>query len=120
MPQNVRKGEELHEEKLKVFLQQNQLIEDLQSELQVSQFSNGFSNLTYLLVIEGKELVLRRPPFGAIKRGHDMGREYKVLSQLHQSFPKAPKAYSYTEDQDILGAPFYVMEKVDGIILSVK
>ena len=120
MAQKVRKGEELKEESLKVFLQKNQLIEDIKSELEVSQFSTGFSNLTYLLKIEGKELVLRRPPVGAIKRGHDMGREFKVLSGLNEGFPKAPKVYVYTEDMDVIGASFYVMEKIDGIILSAR
>ena len=86
MGQNVRKGEELKEESLKGFLLENQLIDSVQSDLDVSQFSNGFSNLTYLLQIENKEYVLRRPPFGAIKRGHDMGREYKVLSKLNNAF----------------------------------
>ena len=120
MAQNVRKGEELNEQPLKAFLQKKQLIEDTQSGLQVSQFSNGFSNLTYLLQIENKEYVLRRPPVGAIKRGHDMGREYKVLSNLNKTFSKVPKAYAYTEDADIIGASFYIMEKMDGIILSAK
>ncbi len=120
MAQQVRKGEELNEENLKRFLLDNTLIEQVSSDLEVSQFSNGFSNLTYLLKIENKELVLRRPPFGAIKRGHDMGREFKVLSRLHKAFSKAPEAFAYTEDTDIIGASFYVMEKVDGIILSFK
>lgn len=120
MPQTVRKGEELAEGPLKAFLHQHNLIGDPKSELQVSQFSNGYSNLTYLVQIENKEYVLRRPPFGAIKRGHDMGREYKVLSRLQQAFSRAPQAYAYTENPDIIGASFYVMEKVDGIILSAK
>ncbi len=120
MAQKVRKGEELNEPNLKNFLQQNQLIEDVNSDLEVSQFSIGFSNLTYLLKIENKELVLRRPPKGAIKRGHDMGREFKVLSGLNKGFSKAPKAYVYTEDAEIVGAPFYLMEYIEGIIISAK
>jgi len=120
MAQKVRKGEELNEITLKKYLQENNLIENVDSLLEVSQFSTGFSNLTYLLQIENKEMVLRRPPFGASKRGHDMGREYKVLSGLNKTFPKVPKVYAYTEDDSVLGASFYVMEKIDGIILSSK
>ena len=120
MAQKVRKGEELNEQPLKDFLHKNGLIEDSTSELNVSQFSTGFSNLTYLLEIENKELVLRRPPVGAIKRGHDMGREFKVLTGLNKEFSKAPIAYVYTEEADIIGASFYIMEKVDGIILSMN
>lgn len=120
MAQNVRKGEELNEQSLISFLYQHQLINSTDSVIDISQFSTGFSNLTYLLKIENKELVLRRPPAGAIKRGHDMGREFKVLSGLNKGFAKAPKAYVYTEDKAIIGASFYIMEKVDGIILSAK
>lgn len=118
--QNVRKGEELNEASLRPFLMKHGLINDINSPLIVDQFSQGFSNLTYLLKIDGKEIVLRRPPFGAIKRGHDMGREYKVLSRLFQTFSKSPKALAFTEDKEILGAPFYIMEKVEGIILNYK
>ncbi|WP_235016314.1 phosphotransferase family protein [Aquimarina sp. AU474] len=117
--QNVRKGEELNEKTLKIFLEKEGLIDHNQSDWTVTQFTHGYSNLTYLLQIEEKEYVLRRPPFGAIKRGHDMGREFKVQSGIYTSFPKVPKMYAYTEDEDILGCPFYIMEKVDGIILNV-
>ncbi len=120
MQQNVRKGEELNEKNLKQFLQQQGLIDQEHSDLDVFQFQNGFSNLTYLLGIEDKEFVLRRPPAGAIKRGHDMGREYKVLSHLNKAFAKAPKAFAYEENAEVIGAPFYIMEKVEGIILTSK
>jgi len=116
----VRKGEGLHEEHLKKFLLQEGLIKDKKSELTVRQFSHGYSNLTYLLKIEEKEYVLRRPPFAAPKRGHNMGREYKVLHNLHEVFDKTPRTYAYSEDTDILGAPFYLMNKVDGIILTAR
>ncbi len=118
--QKVRKGEELHEANLKQYLFENQLINDRKSPLNIYQFSTGFSNLTYQLDIEEKSLVLRRPPVGAVKRGHDMGREFKVLSGLNKGFTKVPKVYTYTENADIIGASFYIMEKIDGIILSAK
>jgi len=120
MAQKVRAGEELNEANLKAFLQKNGLIEDANSNWEVSQFSTGFSNLTYLIQIENKEYVLRRPPNGAIKHGHDMGREYKVLTGLNKGFSKAPKAYAYTENVEVNGAPFYIMEKVDGHIITMK
>jgi aminoglycoside phosphotransferase (APT) family kinase protein len=120
MAQNTRQGESLNEVSLKEYLKSNNLILNTNSALNVSQFSNGFSNLTYLLEIENKEYVLRRPPVGAIKRGHDMGREFRVLSGLNRGFSKAPKAFAYTENNEIIGASFYIMEKVDGIILSFE
>lgn len=113
-------GEELPEEALKSYLVKQGLIEDAESPMTAVQFSGGFSNLTYLLDIEEKEFVLRRPPAGAIKRGHDMGREYKVLSHLYPHFPQVPRTFAYTEDTGILGAPFYLMEKVEGIILTLR
>ncbi len=116
----VLKGEELNIENLKQYLLGLDLISDTTSELNVRQFTNGFSNLTYLLKIENKEYVLRRPPFGAIKRGHDMNREYKVLSHLKKEFSKIPEVYGYTEDPEIIGSSFYIMEKIDGIILNAK
>ena len=120
LTQTVRKGEELHAENLKRFLLQNNLIDSEKSELMIRQFYNGYSNLTYLLKIEEKEYVLRRPPFAAPKRGHNMGREFKVLSKLHNVFEKTPVTYAYTEDVEILGAPFYIMNKVEGIILTAR
>ncbi|MBP2832060.1 phosphotransferase family protein [Aquimarina sp. U1-2] len=118
--QKVRKGEELNEKALKQFLQDEHLIQSDQSNLEIEQFTHGYSNLTYLLRIENKEYVLRRPPFGAIKRGHDMDREFKVQSTIYSAFPKVPKMYAFTEDKTILGCPFYIMEKIEGIILNTK
>jgi aminoglycoside phosphotransferase (APT) family kinase protein len=64
------------------------------------------------------EWVLRRPPFGSsVKTAHDMGREYRVLSALQAVYPKVPRVLAYCEDPGVLGAPFYVMEKVTGVIL---
>lgn len=115
--QKVRKGEELNEVPLKNFLFDHKIIKDVNSPLEVVQFPGGYSNLTYAIEIEGSAYVLRRPPFGAVKRGHDMGREYKVLSRLHPVFSKAPRTYVYTEDTEVIGAPFYLMEKVEGRII---
>jgi len=118
MSQNVRKGEELDEVKLKDFLYRKELIQSKDSPMEISQFSNGYSNLTYQLDIEDKSYVLRRPPVGAIKRGHDMGREYKVLSKLKSGFDQCPRVFAFSDDGDAMACPFYIMEKVDGIILT--
>ena len=118
--QKVRKGEELPEVALKKYLQEINLIESVESDLLVEQFTHGFSNLTYLLKIENKEFVLRKPPKGAIKRGHDMSREFKVQSAIYKVFSKVPKMFGFSDDETILGSDFYIMEKVDGIILNYK
>jgi aminoglycoside phosphotransferase (APT) family kinase protein len=117
---SVREGEELNRDSLKEFLLEHSLIAQLNSDLIVKQFTNGYSNLTYLLQIESKEYVLRRPPFAAPKRGHDMGREFKVLQHLNPIYDKSPKVYVFNEDPNIIGVPFYMMEKVKGEILTAK
>jgi aminoglycoside phosphotransferase (APT) family kinase protein len=63
-------------------------------------------------------LVLRRPPFGAaIKSAHDMAREYRVLHALHSVYPKVPRPLLYCDDLAVIGAPFYVMARLHGVIL---
>lgn len=87
----------------------------------VSRFTGGYSNLTYCLQTTRKEYVLRRPPVGAnIKSAHDMGREFRVLSLLKPHYAKVPVPVAYCESPDIIGAPFYVMEKLSGIILRAS
>ena len=86
----------------------------------VRQYPSGFSNLTYLLEEGGRRWVLRRPPPGAdVKGGHDMGREVRLLEALHGRVP-VPRALAYEPDPDVLGAPFYVMEHVPGVILRAS
>jgi aminoglycoside phosphotransferase (APT) family kinase protein len=115
----VRPGEELPQQTLLTYL--NNHLPDLNGPLTVEQFPSGFSNLTYLLRIGDRELVLRRPPIGAqIKTAHDMGREFRILTQLHPVYAKVPRPLLYCEDESILGAPFYVMERVKGIILRAQ
>ncbi|MDY0131785.1 MAG: phosphotransferase family protein [Desulforegulaceae bacterium] len=113
---DVRKGEELDHEKIREFLREN--VEGIDGDIYVKQFPGGFSNLTYLIESNGKQMVLRRPPKGAdIKSAHDMGREYKILTALKPLFPYCPTPLAYTEDLSIMGCPFYIMEKISGIIL---
>ena len=115
----VRHGEELPNERLLEYLTAH--LPDLKAPLTVKQFPAGFSNLTYLLHAGDRELVLRRPPIGAkIKTAHDMGREYRILSHLHPVYAKVPRPLLFCEDTQILGAPFYVMERVKGIILRAQ
>jgi len=116
-PRDVREGEDLDVERLTEFLVAE--IDGLEPPLTVRQFPSGYSNLTYFLAsADGRQFVLRRPPFGAqVESGHDMQREYRILSHLHPVFDRAPTPFLYTEDDDVIGAPFYVMERVRGVIL---
>ncbi len=118
-PRAARSGEELDTIRLEACLKEQ--APDLSGSVVVEQFPSGYSNLTYLLRIGEREVVLRRPPFGAqIKSGHDMGREYRILSNLHKVYAKVPRALLYTEDESVLGAPFYIMERVKGVILRAS
>jgi aminoglycoside phosphotransferase (APT) family kinase protein len=112
----VRAGEELDREKLEGYLVAH--IPGIETPIAIEQFPGGHSNLTYLIRTGARELVLRRPPFGSkVKTAHDMGREHRILSRLHAVYDKAPKPLAYTEDVSVIGAPFYVMERIRGTIL---
>lgn len=114
--ETIRAGEEIDPVAVKTFLQEN--IEDLSGDISITQFPSGYSNLTYLIDMGGRQMVLRRPPIGAkVKAGHDMGREYRGLKALYPVFPYCPKPLAFTEDTSIIGTPFFVMEKISGIIL---
>ncbi len=90
-------------------------------ELFIEQFPGGYSNLTFLLKTSGGEYVLRKPPNGAnIKSAHDMGREFKVLSALQPVYKPIPSPVLFCEDETVIGSPFYIMERVSGIILRNK
>src|ERR1051326_2149657 len=104
-PVTVRQGEELPIDRVSEYL--NEHIDAIE------QFPSGFSNLTYLIHTGNRELVLRRPPIGAkIKTAHDMSREYRILSHLHPVYPKVPRPLLFCEDEAIIGAPFYLTERV--------
>jgi aminoglycoside phosphotransferase (APT) family kinase protein len=113
----VRPGEELDAAALAAYLREH--LPDLGGGgVAVRQFPRGFSNLTYLVKAGGRELVLRRPPFGAaVRGGHDVVREHAVLAALHPVWPKVPRPLLCCGDEAVLGAPFYLMERVPGVIL---
>jgi len=106
----VRTDEGLDAKKIEEFLKDH--APEVGGKLHIEQFPSGFSNLTYLIRAGSRDLVLRRPPFGTkAKTAHDMGREYRILSALHPIFPYCPKPIVYTEDESVIGCPFYIMER---------
>jgi aminoglycoside phosphotransferase (APT) family kinase protein len=112
----VRPGEEIDAAALAAWLKSR--LPGIEGPIAVEQFPGGHSNLTYLLRLGDDELVLRRPPIGSkVKTAHDMGREYRVLSRLHTVYPKAPVALLHCDDPEVIGAPFYIMERMRGVIL---
>lgn len=118
-PRPARKGEELDNARLSAYLSEH--LPGFAGTLSIEQFPAGFSNLTYLVRAGEAEFVLRRPPFGAkIKTAHDMAREYKILKHLRPVYPKVPRPILCCEDERVIGAPFYLMERVSGIILRAQ
>ena len=116
-PETVRAGAELDVTRLAPWL----AAQGLPGAIEVLQFPRGYSNLTYLLRVGDHEIVLRRGPPGVkIASAHDMGREHKILSHLSKVWPKVPRVIALAEDESILGGPFYVMERVHGVILRAK
>ena len=84
----------------------------------VQQFGAGASNLTYLMVFEDQELILRRPPVGTkAASAHDMKREYLIQGSLRKDFPLVPTVLALCEDQSIIGSDFYIMKRIKGVIL---
>ena len=116
----VRKGEELNAAVLESFLRRN--IENLPtSPLELLQFSAGHSNLTYQIKIGDWEAVLRRPPLGPVApKAHDMEREFKILTELHPYFSATPMPILYSNQQEIVGSPFFIMERKKGIVIDTS
>jgi aminoglycoside phosphotransferase (APT) family kinase protein len=84
---------------------------------EIELIQGGRSNLTYLVRDGGRAWVLRRPPLGHVPAtAHDMGREATVLGALAASDVPVPRIVATCDDPDVLGAPFYLMERVDGTV----
>ncbi|MGB2672129.1 MAG: phosphotransferase family protein [Candidatus Acidiferrum sp.] len=115
-PSFIRPGEELDLARLEPYLRLH--FPNESGALQIRQYPSGHSNLTYSLRLGAGEFVLRRPPFGSkVKSAHDMGREFRVLSKLHSVYEPAPEVLLYCDDDSVIGAPFYLMEPIHGVIL---
>ena len=86
----------------------------------VARVGEGHSNLTYAVQTGRQHWVLRRPPAGPLlPTAHDVVREYRVLDLLTRAEQpvRVPRPVAVCEDPDVLGAPFYLMEQVDGVVV---
>jgi aminoglycoside phosphotransferase (APT) family kinase protein len=87
-------------------------------ELTAELISGGRSNLTYRVTDGEHRWVVRRPPLGhVLATAHDMGREYRVMTALAGTDVPVPRTRAMCDDPDVIGAPFYVMDEVDGAIV---
>ena len=115
-PAEAREEERFDPSRIEPFLRR--ALPDVVAPISVLQFPKGHSNLTYLLRAGERELVLRRPPFGVkVKSAHDMKREYDILSALKGVYPRAPRPIAFCDDESLIGAKFYLMERVRGVVL---
>jgi aminoglycoside phosphotransferase (APT) family kinase protein len=90
-------------------------------KLDVELIAGGRSNLTYRLDLGGSRLVLRRPPLGhVLPTAHDMTREYRVLAALSGTDIPVPAPVAICDDTDVVGAPFYLMQYVEGQVLRTR
>lgn len=117
-PEAVRAGAGFDAEALRGWLRSAL---DLREPVEVHQFARGYSNLTYLVRVGERELVLRRGPPGVhIASAHDMGREVRILTGLARVWDRSPRPLGYCEDPEVIGTPFYVMERMRGVVLRAR
>lgn len=84
----------------------------------VVRVAAGHSNLTYVLRSGERSFILRRPPFGPLApTAHDVLREFRVLERLIEVGARVPRPLLACDDESVIGAPFYVMEFVDGVVV---
>ncbi|GGO26008.1 phosphotransferase family protein [Micromonospora parathelypteridis] len=89
--------------------------------LRANLIAGGKSNLTYLLSLGDREVVLRRPPLGhVLATAHDMAREFRVISALAPTEVPVPGALLLCTDPDVIGAPFYLMERMPGEVFRTR
>ena len=89
---------------------------EIAGDLSASRIVGGKSNLTYEVTDGTSWWIVRRPPLGHVQAtAHDMHREYTAMSALADTGVPVPRTYAHCADPDVLGAPFYVMERVDGV-----
>jgi aminoglycoside phosphotransferase (APT) family kinase protein len=87
--------------------------------VEVEPVGEGHSNVTYLLRRDGAEVILRRPPRPPLPpSAHDVLREARVLRALDPTPARVPAVLATCDDESVIGAPFYVMEKVEGHVVT--
>lgn len=113
----VRSGHEFDEAALGAFLRQH--AQGFDGAIEVRQFEGGQSNPTFLLRTDAGEFVLRKqPPGELLPSAHQVDREYRVMKALGSTDVPVPRMIAACEDTSVIGTKFYVMEKVEGRVLT--
>jgi aminoglycoside phosphotransferase (APT) family kinase protein len=114
----IRPEERFDEAPVAAYLRQH--LADLIGDAPISfaRFPGGRANLTYLIRAGDRELVLRRPPLGPVVPGsRDMSREHAAVSALGAAYPRVPRGFLLCADPEVMGAPFFVMERCRGTVV---
>lgn len=90
-------------------------LDGISGPLQVERIAGGQSNPTFFVTSDNRRLVLRKKPPGALlPSAHAVDREFKVMAALQDSAVPVPRVLLFHPDDDIVGTPFYIMERVEG------
>lgn len=109
----------IHEENLRAYLAHH--FPGGNAPLELEHISGGHSNETFFVRSGSREWVLRRPPRGPLlPTAHDVLREYRILQALNRTALPVPRVLLACDDPAIIGAPFYVMERVPGIVIHER
>ena len=109
----VREQHRFDSTRLQRFMESH--VEGFSGSLEVEQFRGGQSCPTYKLTAGGRSYVLRRkPPGKLLPSAHAVDREYRVISALHDTPVPVARSYALSDDEEIVGTAFYIMEWVDG------
>ncbi|MFT6558114.1 phosphotransferase [Sneathiella sp.] len=112
----VREAHKFDEGKFIDYL--NEHVEGFSGPLTINQFEGGQSNPTFLLSTPNQQYVMRKKPPGVLlPSAHAVEREYRIMSALQKTEVPVAKTFCLCEDADVIGTPFYIMEKVEGRIL---
>ena len=95
-------------------------VEGVRAPFVAELIAGGRSNLTYRVTdVDGRRLVVRRPPLGhVLATAHDMAREHRIISAVGTTDVPVPRTLGLCTDDRVNGAPFYVMDFVDGVVLD--
>jgi aminoglycoside phosphotransferase (APT) family kinase protein len=95
-------------------------VPQFQPPFTAQQITGGRSNITVRLIdADGRDCIIRRPPLHSVlATAHDVGREYRIIHALGPTAVPTPEAYGNCTDESVIGAPFYAMEFVDGLVLN--
>src|SRR5262245_52669770 len=108
-------------ETLQSYLAQTLPSPEADAPLDIERIRGGHSNETFYLTRGDEQYVLRRPPLGPLlPTAHDVAREYRVLSALATTNVPVPRPILFCDDAGVLGAPFYLMERVPGVVIRAK